>query len=607
MMTILLDACPAYLRSAAAPTSLLLTPLGTSTLLDRMLDHLAVADAQALAVMPDFDAAPSYRCAVVEIVPNTDVIAPGRFGTYLDTCEPSDWLLIVDARTFPIAGFEFNLLLRDLSSSRLARHLVHPRRSTRGASERVVYDGDRQVRSIRRLYENVTQCDPVGVSCSLITVAAAGCLTDADASSVARLRTRLSSCGVPSRDVPASSVALDLTQEENLLCLNERVTVDSVNAAPRSPFSPASPGVWVGPACRIHAASRIYGPVVLHARSEVGAHAIVVGPAVLGPGARVGSRAFVAHSLLASGAQARPGATVVQRVLPAGAASPECGCASADSPPASAFALPALQTLAASHGNGAADGLRHARAYAVAKRALDFVLALGGLLVLFPPLMVVALLVKLTSRGPIFFADEREGRRGNVFRCWKFRTMVDRAHTQQRALYRQNTVDGPQFKMPDDPRVTPLGRWLRKSNIDELPQLFNVLRGEMSLVGPRPSPFRENQYCVPWRSARLSVRPGITGLWQVCRQDRAAGDFHQWIYFDELYVHHASLGLDLRILLATAFTLGGLWSMPLSWMIPARRRTHEHAPNHFSTPARPAIWTPGPDAEDTTRAVAGSS
>ena len=149
--------------------------------------------------------------------------------------------------------------------------------------------------------------------------------------------------------------------------------------------------------------------------------------------------------------------------------------------------------------------------------------------------------------------------------------MVDHAHARQRALYRQNALDGPQFKLDQDPRVTWLGKILRRTNIDELPQLLNVVGGQMSLVGPRPSPFRENQICVSWREARLSVRPGITGLWQVCRNDRRLGDFHQWIYFDTLYVRHQSLWLDLRILCATLLTLGGRWSVPLTWMIPAEK------------------------------------
>jgi lipopolysaccharide/colanic/teichoic acid biosynthesis glycosyltransferase len=195
-----------------------------------------------------------------------------------------------------------------------------------------------------------------------------------------------------------------------------------------------------------------------------------------------------------------------------------------------------------------------ARGYAQVKRALDFAVALLGLIALAPLLAVVSLVIKLSSRGPVCFGHAREGRAGREFRCWKFRTMVTGADALQRTLYKQNAVDGPQFKLEHDPRITRVGHWLRKTNIDELPQLINVLCSHMSLIGPRPSPFRENQICVPWRQARLSVQPGITGLWQICRHERDAGDFHQWIYYDILYVRHMSFWLDLKILLATLAT-----------------------------------------------------
>ena len=146
------------------------------------------------------------------------------------------------------------------------------------------------------------------------------------------------------------------------------------------------------------------------------------------------------------------------------------------------------------------------------------------------------------------------------------------ADTRQRVLASANEVDGPQFKVHHDPRYTRLGRFLSISTLDELPQLFNVLLGQMSLVGPRPSPFRENQQCIPWRETRLSVRPGVTGLWQVCRHDRDKGDFHQWIYYDMLYVKHLSFMLDVKLVLATAISLGGRRPVPLRFLLsPAAR------------------------------------
>jgi lipopolysaccharide/colanic/teichoic acid biosynthesis glycosyltransferase len=207
------------------------------------------------------------------------------------------------------------------------------------------------------------------------------------------------------------------------------------------------------------------------------------------------------------------------------------------------------------------------QAHLAVKRLMDVVLSMAALVVLAPLLAVVAILIKRDSPGPVLFSHRREQRGGKEFQCFKFRTMSAGAHRQQRALYKNNEVDGPQFKLRDDPRVTRVGRWIRATNVDELPQLINVLLGHMSLVGPRPSPFRENQICVPWRRARLSVRPGITGLWQLCRDSRREGDFHQWIFYDMAYVRHFSIWLDLKILLATVLSLAGRYPVPLSWLV----------------------------------------
>jgi lipopolysaccharide/colanic/teichoic acid biosynthesis glycosyltransferase len=208
--------------------------------------------------------------------------------------------------------------------------------------------------------------------------------------------------------------------------------------------------------------------------------------------------------------------------------------------------------------------------HARVKRAFDAFVAAVSLMILFPVLLIVAILIWLESGRPLFYAQRREGLGGRVFRCWKFRTMSINADQSWKDLKAIDTMDGPHFKLAHDPRVTRVGRVLRALNIDELPQFINVLLGDMSLVGPRPSPFRENQVCVPWREARLSVRPGITGLWQVCRHDRSSGDFHQWIEYDLMYVQHGSLWLDLRILLATVITLGGKRHVRSSWLIRPR-------------------------------------
>jgi lipopolysaccharide/colanic/teichoic acid biosynthesis glycosyltransferase len=289
----------------------------------------------------------------------------------------------------------------------------------------------------------------------------------------------------------------------------------------------------------------------------VGEGAVVIGPALLGRASRVGGNAFVAHSVVAPGAAVPAGGVVRHQVVsllnwkPRPATDP--GLAS----PAENLRMRQEDV------ERPRDGLT--------KRTLDLVLASLGLLFLSPLLALLAAIVKLDSRGPVLYGDQREGRHGRPFRCWKFRTMQAGANARQEELLGGNQVDGPQFKMANDPRVTRVGRWMRQLNLDEIPQLLNVVKGEMSLVGPRPSPFRENQICVPWREGRLSVRPGITGLWQVCRHDRANGDFHQWIYFDLMYVQNLSAWLDLKILAATLFTLGGKHPASLRWLLPPSR------------------------------------
>ena len=183
------------------------------------------------------------------------------------------------------------------------------------------------------------------------------------------------------------------------------------------------------------------------------------------------------------------------------------------------------------------------------KRVMDVTLCVVGLAVLTVPMLLVALLIRLDSPGPVFYRAQRIGLKGRVFECLKFRTMVDAAEQMRSKLETLNERDGVLFKISKDPRVTRLGTWLRKYSIDELPQLFNVLRGEMSLVGPRPPLASEVQKYDLAQLRRLDVLPGITGLWQVeARQDPS---FDSYISLDTAYVENWSLMLDLRILART--------------------------------------------------------
>jgi exopolysaccharide biosynthesis polyprenyl glycosylphosphotransferase len=204
------------------------------------------------------------------------------------------------------------------------------------------------------------------------------------------------------------------------------------------------------------------------------------------------------------------------------------------------------------------DGNHHVATYTgvrdwwplVLKRILDVVFSLTFLLLLIPLFAIVALLIKLTSDGPILFWQERMGLNKRTFSIVKFRTMVTNAEKMLAELEDQNEASGPVFKIRNDPRITPFGKILRRTSIDELPQLFNVLIGDMSLVGPRPLPVRDYEgFSEDWQRRRFSVRPGITCLWQV--NGRSTVPFEQWMKLDLQYMDEWSLWLDLKILAQT--------------------------------------------------------
>jgi len=190
------------------------------------------------------------------------------------------------------------------------------------------------------------------------------------------------------------------------------------------------------------------------------------------------------------------------------------------------------------------------------KRIADVVLAASGLLATLPVWPIIALLIRLDSAGPALFRQVRVGYNGRRFVMWKFRTMTVDAEARQAELEPLNEVHGAAFKIRDDPRITRVGRWLRRTSLDELPQLLNVLKGEMALVGPRPLPVRDvERLSGGWQRRRLSVRPGITCLWQAGGRHRLA--FEDWMRLDLHYIDNWSLLLDCKILLRT---LPVLWT-----------------------------------------------
>ncbi len=196
------------------------------------------------------------------------------------------------------------------------------------------------------------------------------------------------------------------------------------------------------------------------------------------------------------------------------------------------------------------SGSKHQMHYLEIKRFLDILISSVVMLALAPVFALVALLIRLDSKGPIFFQQERIGYYRRRFKVLKFRTMIQGAEALQADLEHLNEADGPAFKINNDPRITKLGKWLRRTSIDELPQLINVLKGDMSLVGPRPLPVRDVEGIDErWQKRRFSMRPGLTCLWQTAGRNRLS--FNDWMKLDLEYIDHWSIGLDMKIMLKT--------------------------------------------------------
>jgi lipopolysaccharide/colanic/teichoic acid biosynthesis glycosyltransferase len=194
--------------------------------------------------------------------------------------------------------------------------------------------------------------------------------------------------------------------------------------------------------------------------------------------------------------------------------------------------------------------------YLLGKRALDIICSFIGLILLLPVLIIVGIFLKLEDpKGPIFFAQKRVGKDGKVFRMYKFRSMVTNAEELLQTLIEKNDVSGAMFKMKHDPRITRIGKIIRRTSIDELPQLWNVLRGEMSLVGPRPSLPRELREYSSYDMQRLLVTPGCTGLWQI--NGRSSVGFKEMVELDLKYISNRNLAVDVMIMLKTCRVLFG--------------------------------------------------
>lgn len=195
------------------------------------------------------------------------------------------------------------------------------------------------------------------------------------------------------------------------------------------------------------------------------------------------------------------------------------------------------------------------KTYEFIKRTVDIICSLIGLTLLFPILVIVSILIKIETKGPVIFSQNRVGRAGEIFKIYKFRSMVANSENLKEKLIEQNERNGPMFKIKNDPRITKVGRVIRKTSIDELPQLINILRGDMSIVGPRPSLPEEVTQFEDWMLDRLRVRPGLTCYWQI--EGRNNIDFIEWMKLDIKYVKERNTVIDLKLIFKTFFVLFG--------------------------------------------------
>lgn len=200
--------------------------------------------------------------------------------------------------------------------------------------------------------------------------------------------------------------------------------------------------------------------------------------------------------------------------------------------------------------------LKEGKIYLFLKRAMDIVGSLCGLIILSPVFLIVSILIKLEDpKGKIFFSQVRNGLYGKTFRMYKFRSMVHNAEELLDQLQEQNEQTGPVFKIKDDPRITNVGKFIRKTSIDELPQLINILKGDMSIVGPRPPIPREVEQYTDYQMRRLLVKPGLTCYWQVGGRNEIG--FDEWVELDIKYIKERNLWIDIKLIFKTVFVLFG--------------------------------------------------
>ncbi|OHB67103.1 MAG: hypothetical protein A2Y76_15625 [Planctomycetes bacterium RBG_13_60_9] len=488
-------------------------------------------------------------------IPQTWSMAlPAEFGRrilYADTVETNlavvpgalkqGWSVISNGRF--VARPNCRLLGRELANATTDAVAVMAEPQLTAYRERIRLTRQGQLVGYRRLYQD--SLEPILMPGDwphhlfIRSEAADAVLKDGLPGEFGGLVERFRSCRLELTAVAVAGSLVDLGTKEGLLSLTH---VLSGGASRHARDGAAATQGRAGVSRRndgIAPESRLIGLVVVGDHVSVEPDAIVIGPSILCDNSRICRGAVVHSSIVGAGSEVARD-QVVRDAVVVGDWRPTGSGSSTNRAPCRVGHVKADDGITfRSWGR-----LSYAGGF---KRMADVVAAVIVLVLFAPVIPWIALAIKATSPGPVFFRHRRQGFHGRPFQCVKFRTMRVGADKLQDKLRPVSEVDGPQFKMADDPRITTVGRFLRETYLDEIPQFYNVLKGEMSVVGPRPSPESENTLCPWWRDARLSVRPGITGLWQISRTRQPMKDFQEWIHYDTEYVRKLSLRLDLWI------------------------------------------------------------
>jgi lipopolysaccharide/colanic/teichoic acid biosynthesis glycosyltransferase len=485
---------------------------------------------------------------------------------FLWRAKRDSWFVVSNGRF--VAQINNELLARILAETRADVVAVNAESELLAAREKVRLTAQGKVAGFRRLYDDSAQLSSLPSDWPHHLFIRAGILErvvedQALPESFSAVVDKCRSGGLMLQSANVAGTALDLETEAGLLSL----CAAGLNRLPLNSHTRTEldTGYWIlDTRTRLPRESRIEnressdeagrpprlaGKVLLGTDVHIAPDVVIVGPTIIGDNTIIERGAVIESAIIGPQVNVPPNQLVRDCIVKGsqfrmkGQAESECGAPKQI--PSYKMSLERRESAVRQR-----RIFRTWRAFSYArclKRILD-ILASVIVLALFAPVMpFIALAIRLTSPGPVFYKDKRQGLHGKAFNCLKFRTMRTGSDRIQEKLRVVSQVDGPQFKIKNDPRISTVGRFLRDTYIDEIPQFLNVLLGQMSVVGPRPSPESENTLCPSWRDARLSVRPGITGLWQVCRTRKPEQDFQEWIHYDTEYVRKLSLGTDLWI------------------------------------------------------------